>query len=52
MGQYVIVFPEQDIIIVRLGHRGLNDIPGSQTPIDLPLYVKEVFKMIAPENET
>lgn len=52
LGQYVIVFPEQDVIIVRLGHRHLDDLPGQQLPADLPTYVKEAFLMLALSNES
>ena len=52
LGQYVIVFPEDDIVIVRLGHLGMPDLPNSDTPADLPLFVREAFQMLAPDNET
>ena len=52
LGQYVIVFPEDDVVIVRLGHRGMPDLPNSDTPADLPLFVHEAFQMLAPDNET
>ncbi len=52
LGQYVIVFPEDDVVIVRLGHRGMPDLPNSDTPADLPLFVREAFQMLAPDNET
>ena len=52
LGQYVIVFPDDDVVIVRLGHRGMPDLPNSDTPADLPLFVREAFQMLAPENET
>lgn len=52
LGQYVIVFPEQNVIVVRLGHRHLDDLPGQQVPADLPTYVKEAFQMLAFSDET
>ena len=52
LGQYVIVFPEDDVVIVRLGHRGMPDLPNSDTPADLPLFVREAFQMLASDNET
>lgn len=46
LGQYVIVIPEDDLIIVRLGHkRGIKtDLPFSS---DFYVYVGEVYKMLA-----
>ena len=35
LGQYVIVFPEDDVVIVRLGHRGM---PTYLTLIPLQIY--------------
>ena len=52
LGQYVIVFPDDDVIIVRLGHRSMPDLPNADTPADLPLYVREAFQMLAAKNET
>ena len=52
LGQYVIVFPEQNVILVRLGHCHLDDLPGQQVPADLPTYVKEAFQMLAFSDET
>ncbi|QNJ97426.1 serine hydrolase domain-containing protein [Constantimarinum furrinae] len=45
LGQYVITIPEDDIIIIRLGHqRGeKNDQPFSS---DFYIYVEEVYKML------
>lgn len=45
LGQYVIVVPEDNLSIVRLGHqRGVKtDLPFSS---DFYVYVKEVYKMI------
>jgi CubicO group peptidase (beta-lactamase class C family) len=52
LGQYVIVFPEQDVIVVRLGHRHLDDLPGQQVPADLPIYVQETFQMLSLNDES
>ena len=45
LGQYVIVIPEDDLIIVRLGHKRGNktDLPFSS---DFYVYVGEVYEMI------
>ena len=52
LGQYVIVIPEHDVILVRLGHRSMPDLPDSDTPADLPLFVREALQMLALDNET
>ena len=52
LGQYVIVLPGYDLIIVRLGHRSMPDLPNSDTPADMPLFVQEAFQMLILENET
>ena len=45
LGQYVIVIPEDDLIIVRLGHQigAETDLPFSS---DFYIYVEEVYKML------
>jgi CubicO group peptidase (beta-lactamase class C family) len=52
LGQYVIVFPEQNVIVVRLGHRHLDDLPGQQLPEDLPIYIQEAFQMLGFTDES
>ena len=52
LGQYVIVLPAYDLIVVRLGHRSMPDLPDSDTPADLPLFVREALQMLALDNET
>ena len=46
LGQYVIVFPEPNIIIVRLGKRNDKKSEGNIYPDDLNTYIEEAFKMI------
>jgi len=49
-GQYVIVFPEDDIIVVRLGHEQLPDLPGVRHSADYLGYMEEAFAMLAYDN--
>lgn len=49
-GQYVIVFPEDDVIVVRLGHRQLPDLPGVSHSADYLGYMEEAFAMLNHEN--
>ena len=49
-GQYVIVFPEDDVIVVRLGHEQLPDLPGVSHSADYLGYMEEAFAMLAYEN--
>jgi CubicO group peptidase (beta-lactamase class C family) len=44
LGQYIIVLPEEDLIIVRLGKKRHKSDDGSL--VDVPLYVRETLKMI------
>jgi hypothetical protein len=37
---------------VRLGHRSMPDLPKSDMPADLPLFVREAVQMLALDNET
>ncbi len=46
LGQYVIVIPEDDLIIVRLGHQPGERIDKPFTS-DFYLYIDEVYKMLA-----
>jgi len=49
LGQYVIVSPSDNVIIVRLGHqRGGN--AGRPMSDDFYIYVEEAFAMLASEN--
>jgi CubicO group peptidase (beta-lactamase class C family) len=45
LGQYVITIPEDDLIIVRLGHqRGSRE--GKPFTTDFYIYIEEVYKML------
>jgi CubicO group peptidase (beta-lactamase class C family) len=49
-GQYAIVFPEEDVIVVRLGHEQLPDLPGERHSADYLGYMEETFAMLHHEN--
>ena len=49
-GQYVIVFPKEDVIVVRLGHEQLPDLPGVSHSADYLGYMEEAFAMLNYEN--
>jgi CubicO group peptidase (beta-lactamase class C family) len=44
LGQYVVVFPEQNVVMVRLGHQRLDPLENRNHPQDFELYVQEVLK--------
>ena len=44
LGQYVIVFPEKNIILVRLGKKNLEKF--NSRPKDFDIYIEEAFKML------
>lgn len=46
LGQYVIVEPNDNIIIVRLGHSKGNDKQVGQFTSDISTYIKEAYKML------
>ncbi len=50
LGQYVIVIPEDDLIIVRLGHRHKRSSVGSPHSDDFFVYVDEVLKLAKGQN--
>ena len=46
LGQYVIVEPEDNIIIVRLGHEKSPDIGTKTFTDDIGLYIEEAYEML------
>ena len=51
-GQYVIVFPEADVIVVRLGRAQLPNLPGVRHSADYLGYMEEAFAMLNNETAT
>lgn len=50
LGQYVIVIPEDDLIIVRLGHKVGDRADEEEHSEDFYVYVEEAYNMIAEAN--
>ncbi|MCG9792036.1 serine hydrolase domain-containing protein [Flavobacterium algicola] len=50
LGQYVIVIPEDDLIIVRLGHRNIRSKAGLAETDDFTVYLQETYKMLQQEK--
>jgi len=46
LGQYVIVEPNDNVIIVRLGHSKGSDIEVGKFTIDIITYIEEAYKML------
>lgn len=46
LGQYVIVIPEDDLIITRLGHLATK-VEGDNHGADFFIYIEEAYKMLA-----
>lgn len=46
LGQYVIVQPEDNVIIVRLGHQKSPDIGTVTFTNDISLYIEEAYEML------
>lgn len=47
LGQYVIVIPEDNVIIVRLGREVMEKTEGQEHSNDFYMYVDEAYRMIA-----
>lgn len=52
LGQYVIVIPEDDLIIVRLGHNLIRREEGEKHAKDFYIYIDETYKMLADDSKT
>ena len=46
LGQYVIVEPEDNIIIIRLGHQKSPDAANQIFSDDISIYIEEAYKML------
>ncbi|TDD99704.1 serine hydrolase domain-containing protein [Flavobacterium cellulosilyticum] len=47
LGQYVIVVPQDELIIVRLGHRDIPSTNGTPHSDDFYTYLDETYKMLS-----
>lgn len=47
LGQYVIVIPQDDLIIVRLGHNGNVNAASKYHSTDFYVYLEETYKMLS-----
>jgi CubicO group peptidase (beta-lactamase class C family) len=52
LGQYVIVIPEDDVIIVRLGHKLIKRKEGEDHAPDFYIYIEEALKMLNNDPKT
>jgi CubicO group peptidase (beta-lactamase class C family) len=50
LGQYVIVEPTDNVIIVRLGHKKVKDAGVGQFSDDIQVYIDEAYKMLEANN--
>lgn len=46
LGQYVIVIPEDDLIVVRLGHQNAKSTNGTVHSDDFYVFLNETYKML------
>ena len=46
LGQYVIVEPDDNIIIIRLGHQDSNDEGTDKFTSDIDIYIEEAYQMM------
>ena len=46
LGQYVIVEPNDNIIIVRLGHQKTSDAGIGKFTRDIDIYIEEAYEML------
>ena len=46
LGQYVIVIPEDNLILVRLGHQNAPTTNGTPHSNDFYVYIDEAYKML------
>ena len=46
LGQYVIVIPADDLIIVRLGERNIRSTTGDKHSDDFYIYLDEAYAML------
>ncbi len=51
LGQYVIVLPQEDVIIVRLGKEGGKVPDDKEHPNDFYFYLEEVLKMLPKDDQ-
>ena len=52
LGQYVIVIPQDDLIIVRLGNADLPSTSSNPHSDDFYIYINETYKMLANDRKT
>jgi CubicO group peptidase (beta-lactamase class C family) len=51
LGQYVIVIPEDDLMIIRLGHKLIRREEGEKHAKDFFIYIDEAYKMLADDSK-